>query len=391
MKTSFQLIEVPCAAGLLALVALWFPAAQIHAADENNVGQSQPALTSEEAFGKLLFERETFGGNGRTCATCHTGPGFTINPQDVQARFAANPNDSLIDSDDGVGNSFMRLLTHATIRLKIPLPPNIELEENPAAAFVEVFRGNPTPINIALEHCNSLDVDCLEDHPVLMHDGRFHTLEEQAQRAVEAHTEHTEEPAFDELRAMARFQATLFSSPALEAFAAGGPAPELPHPDTLTQSQHRGLVLFKSSNFCGGCHTGPMLNQRISGRRFESVRVSELNEIGNPLHTFLVTNPDGSVTRVVSPDPGRLLITGGQVDANAPGQVKDINFFKIPTLWGIKHTAPYFHDNSAKTLENVLRHYDKFFRIRDQLKGFKNTKGLTAQEQADIIEFLKLL
>ena len=40
-----------------------------------------------------------------------------------------------------------------------------------------------------------------------------------------------------------------------------------------------------------------------------------------------------------------------------------MNAFKIPTLWGVAQTAPYFHDNSAKTLEDVVKHYAKFFRI----------------------------
>jgi hypothetical protein len=34
------------------------------------------------------------------------------------------------------------------------------------------------------------------------------------------------------------------------------------------------------------------------------------------------------------------------------------NFFKTPTLWGVKDTAPYFHDNSAKDLDEMLRQYD---------------------------------
>ena len=37
------------------------------------------------------------------------------------------------------------------------------------------------------------------------------------------------------------------------------------------------------------------------------------------------------------------------------------NLFKIPPLWGVKDTAPYFHDNSAKTLEDVAEHYEFFF------------------------------
>src|SRR6185436_1085947 len=54
--------------------------------------------------GQRLFERETFGGNGRTCLTCHSRKTGTVSPRDAQARFAANRNDPLFlhdGSDDG--------------------------------------------------------------------------------------------------------------------------------------------------------------------------------------------------------------------------------------------------------------------------------------------------
>jgi cytochrome c peroxidase len=47
---------------------------------------------------------------------------------------------------------------------------------------------------------------------------------------------------------------------------------------------------------------------------------------------------------------------------------------------GIRDTGPYFHDNSAKTFEDVMKHYDIFF------GGF-----LTAQDNTDIVAFTKLL
>jgi hypothetical protein len=43
--------------------------------------------------------------------------------------------------------------------------------------------------------------------------------------------------------------------------------------------------------------------------------------------------PDGSSFGFVTPDLGRAAVTGN------PEQILD---FKIPTLWGIKDTAPYF-------------------------------------------------
>ena len=41
---------------------------------------------------------------------------------------------------------------------------------------------------------------------------------------------------------------------------------------------------------------------------------------------------------------------------------------------------PYFHDGSAATLADVVAHYDRVF-----------TMGLSAQQQADLVEYLKTL
>jgi cytochrome c peroxidase len=61
------------------------------------------------------------------------------------------------------------------------------------------------------------------------------------------------------------------------------------------------------------------------------------------------------------------------------------NFFKIPSLWGVKKTAPYFHDNSAKTLEEVAAFYTNMFaNVPDPVQ-------LTAQDEADMVAYLKLL
>jgi cytochrome c peroxidase len=109
-----------------------------------------------------------------------------------------------------------------------------------------------------------------------------------------------------------------------------------------------------------------------------SIGVSEFNEAKNPVRAFLFRKPDGTEERILSPDPGRALITGNLADANA---------FKISPLRGIRRTAPYFHDNSARTLEEVAAHYAKLFAIFDP----RNPIILTPQDQADIVAYLKLL
>jgi len=51
--------------------------------------------------------------------------------------------------------------------------------------------------------------------------------------------------------------------------------------------------------------------------------------------------------------------------------------------------APYFHDNSAKTLEDVVRHHATFFEIVTAMDP--PALILTEQDQADLVAFMNLL
>jgi cytochrome c peroxidase len=98
-----------------------------------------------------------------------------------------------------------------------------------------------------------------------------------------------------------------------------------------------------------------------------------------------------------SPDPGRALITGRADDSdptNPASTFENLNAFKISPLRGIARTAPYFHDNSAKTLEDVLRHYRRFFLIVSDPDGPGPQPpliDLTEQDMEDMAAFLSLL
>jgi cytochrome c peroxidase len=346
---------------------------------------------------RRLFERETFGGNGRTCLTCHGRKTGTLSPEEARKRFAANPSDPLFlhdGSDDGLGNGVERMLEHATILVEMPLPPNVRLADDLTARSVTLRRGIPTTLNTP-----ALD-------PILMLDGRDPDLESQALGAIHAHFQNTEEPTEEDLRHLAEFQQTarFFSSPVLRKFARGGSLPELP--PGYTDSEQRGRHFFVDGPFaspfqkagaCAVCHSGLMLNETSknfepflpAGLRFQTVGVSEFNAIGNPVRDFIFTNPeDGSETVVSSPDPGRALITGVAESPN----FDSANAFKIPPLWSIRRTAPYFHDNSAKTLEDVAAHYAKFFAlISTSPGGGEPALVLTEQDQADIVAYMKLL
>ncbi len=346
--------------------------------------------------GRRLFDEETFQGNGRTCVTCHSVKNGTFSPAEATKRLAANPNDPLFVGDgldDGVQGT-SRITAHATVRIEIPLTSRVTLANDPAAASVTFFRGTPTTVNTP-----SLQ-------PVFMYDGRDSTLEGQALGAVHAHARNGVEPTPLQLRLIAEFQQTaprFFSSLALFGFAHGGPPPRLPN--GVTASQKRGRAMFdnvpitpgSTRGLCAMCHSGPMLDVSnefniflpIPGLRFFGVSVSERNKLNLPTYEFIL---DGT-ERIVTPDPGLCLTKELPADEFppelfGPGGPLPLsiacNLFKTPSLWGVKRTAPYFHDNSAKTLEDVAEQYAFMFREEAGIL-------LTQQDQADIVAFLKLL
>ena len=72
------------------------------------------------------------------------------------------------------------------------------------------------------------------------------------------------------------------------------------------------------------------------------------------------------------------------------------NNFKIPTRWGVKDTAPYFHNNRARPLRDAVAYYQRFFNFTEaQGPGGSRTLGgfieLTDNDVDDIVAYLKLL
>ncbi|NIS37030.1 MAG: hypothetical protein GWN73_41450 [Actinobacteria bacterium] len=268
-------------------------------------------------------------------------------------------------------------------------------------------RGVPTTMN----------APALDGGPLaaFMYDLRDADLQAQALGAIRGHALNTVEPTPEQLDAIATFQQTdgrFFSSDALRAFANGGPPPELP--EGRTPSEKRGRLFFidtpsapgQKQGACAFCHSGPMLNaanrfafpdfRSPEGAKVNTALVAEANTMGNPTYTFLVDDGFGVVRTVTTPDPGVLLTVPRtpHLDAFLPPPfvihpATFTGFFKVPSLWGLKHTPPYFHDNSAKTLREVVDHYgDVFFNVFT-IGGERIT--LTEQDREDIVAFLRML
>jgi len=370
----------------------------------------RPASAAGISDGQRLFDHETFGGNGRTCRTCHAGSDGTIDPQEVAERLATNPSDPLF-LHDGLDDFFggtSRIAAHATILVERELPEGVVMLDDPSATSVVFARGVPSTVNTP-----ALDA-------ALMYDMRDRDLLDQASGAIERHAQAAVPPTADQLAAIAEFQQTnkrFFSSKALKAFAEGGAAPPLPLGHTA--SQKRGREFFVDAPWnppskkgaCALCHSGPMLNTANEfatiptgappGWRAFDIAVSSRNLMNHPVRTFAVTDPCNTTMVVRSPDPGIMITDVYNIPMLAqflppkntcivhPGFFA--NMFKTPQLHGVKHSAPYFHDNSATTLEEVLEHYVFLFTSNLGFPLSDSNILLTEQDIRDIIAFLRLL
>jgi cytochrome c peroxidase len=351
-------------------------------------GSSPSANGTAVSEGKRLFERETFGGNGRTCRTCHSVQTGTVSPQDAQQLFKTHPDDPLFlvdGSDDGNGIGTSRIRRDATILMHITMNARVTMGDE--SSIMTVPRGIPTTLNMP-----ALD-------PVIMLDGRQDTLQHQALGAILDHAQGIG-PSPSDLDRIKAFELTneFFSSPEMRKLARDGVDPGLPRGNT--DSEKRGRRFFEDvvdftdpkHGLCAGCHAGPLLNQTNLaaqiffgvpvGTRFQNIGVSFVNAAGNPVQEFVFDKGLPTELHVFSPDIGRSAITG-VTPVEDLATFSNFEAFKIPQLRGIKDTGPYFHDNSAKTLEDVMKHYAEKF--------FFPFIILTPQDQADMVAYMNLL
>lgn len=161
----------------------------------------------------------------------------------------------------------------------------------------------------------------------------------------------TDTITIDEIsRAIATFERTILSgnSP-FDRYHAGDHS-------ALTQEQVHGMKLFKKVG-CVNCHTG----FNFSNDQFFNIGVG---------------------MDLPNPDTGRYAITH---------QVQDWGAFKVPTLRDTEHAAPYMHDGSLATLEEVIDFYDKGGIPNKNLHSLMRPLHLSDEDKKALVSFLKSL
>jgi cytochrome c peroxidase len=348
-------------------------------------------------------------GNGRSCADCHMPQNqFQLSPVNAEARFqrlerrrewnphADDPLFRPIDADDfrinGVNaTDFSNLRENGLIRITFTLPPNIKLIDPATNApssetVVDVWRMVPTVNNVKLTGPDGLNPWPRSPNPSggYQLDGRFTTLQDQALGALLAHAEIQNPPEQRLLDDLTSFQRVLFTSGRVRALSDAVSSGTLPLPDAdppLNALEQQGKVVFVRA--CAQCHGGPgqstpqapviryhdiasQCPRPVDTRPVDTVTPARFNfkpcppRLARNARTYEITLPTGATIRRTSSDPGRALLTGF-AGVGLPA-TDDWNKLDIPGLRGIRNTAPYFHNNSADTLEDVVDHYMEFFK-----------------------------
>ncbi|MFN4246743.1 MAG: cytochrome-c peroxidase [Flavipsychrobacter sp.] len=148
---------------------------------------------------------------------------------------------------------------------------------------------------------------------------------------------------------------------------------------TIDPAVRRGYNLFMGKAVCGTCHFAPVFNGTVPPKYEES----ESEVLGVPENPY-IKHP------VLDKDLGR---AKGRLKENVPFYEYS---FKTPTVRNIALTAPYMHNGSYKTLEDILDFYNKGggdgigIKLEHQTLPF-DSLSLNKQEMADIVKFMKAL
>ena len=118
----------------------------------------------------------------------------------------------------------------------------------------------------------------------------------------------------------------------------------------LNEQEKAGLALFRGKARCSACHAGP----NFSDENFHNTGIAWKD---------------------------------GRLSDDGAGEGK----FKVPTLREVARTAPYMHDGSIATLEDVVEYYDRGGNVNPGLDEDLHPLHLVAEERRALVAFLRSL
>ncbi|WP_437602573.1 hypothetical protein [Sorangium sp. So ce590] len=377
------------------------------------------ADSDAEDKSQAIFEGPSvaFGGtvvsNQRTCFTCHRGLEVELGLPPPPLSASVSLDDALFTGlhGDAQGDpDGLRNLDELALIKYRPNRFNLQRAEDDPFRQVFFWRKSIRLVNLAFSNG-------------FLHDARARTMFETDRGAVFSHTQESDK-RFDDLftvqdgNDLEAFQFSQLSDPRLAALR----DPSHPMFRVLardpfhtvrirTRAEERGKKVFERS--CMTCHNVPNVFNNLSNvealgngetdvknpvfgpsvTRTFNVGVSERNRHGlrfshhagggvfEPIVLPLVREDGVIVPFKVTKDVGLAATTG---------RLEDVGRFKVPQLRRLARNAPYFHDNSAMSLEEVVDYFNSDFYNKSK-DGRRFPIRLSRAQRSDLIAFLKVL
>jgi len=163
----------------------------------------------------------------------------------------------------------------------------------------------------------------------------------------------------------------------------------------ISQSAQRGWELFRGKAMCQTCHifvrnSSPFFTDfQFHNIGVGSRKVKNFDDVAKHI-TDLYQNKT-----VTDEQLDTLALTANDLTElgrfNVTRQPKDLGAFKTPTLRDVELTAPYMHDGSLSTLQEVVVFYNKGGHDNAHLDSRMHALGLTNRDVQDLVVFMKTL
>ena len=163
-------------------------------------------------------------------------------------------------------------------------------------------------------------------------------------------------------------------------------------PRALDAAAQRGLALFAGRGGCAGCHLVGERSALFTDDDFHNTGVGYAADASGRPEVRMALAPGQSAVLDAStlaevgeppqPDLGRFEITRDPADRWR---------YRTPTLRNVALSAPYMHDGSLATLEEVIAFYDRGGVANPGLDARIRPLSLTPREASDLLAFLRAL
>jgi len=322
------------------------------------VPADNPQTPEKIALGKRLFEDKRFSGDGTvSCATCH----------DPQKAFTDRlPVSEGIRKQKGTRNA-PTVINSAYYTTQFWDGRRVSLEDQSKDPFL-----NP------IEHG-------LKDHsPIIAVIRKDPTYPGEFKQVFGVSADKI---TIDHVaKAIAAFERTVISGDSpFDRYQYGGDKA------AMSAAAIRGLDLFRKKGRCVDCHKIEQTTATFTDNDFHNLGVgfkrieANMFDIVDKFRSAKEANAEIDETVLTDAEAselGRFAVTL---------RTSDIGRFKTSTIRNIAVTAPYMHDGSQKTLQEVVEFYNKGGEKNPLLDGGIRPLKLTKQEEKDLVEFLKAL